>query len=67
LIDSLDLGSKLDVLRWKEIYGRLESAADKCEDQPYGQLANHRLPTPEAYSSSHGRTPTDVERRCASY
>ncbi len=22
----------LDVLRWKEIYGRLESAADKCED-----------------------------------
>ena len=22
----------LDVLRWKEIYGRLESAADQCED-----------------------------------
>jgi predicted phosphate transport protein (TIGR00153 family) len=22
----------LDVMRWKEIYGRLESAADKCED-----------------------------------
>ena len=22
----------LDVLRWKEIYGRLEAAADKCED-----------------------------------
>ena len=22
----------LDVLRWKEIYGRLEGAADKCED-----------------------------------
>lgn len=22
----------LDVLRWKEIYGRLENAADKCED-----------------------------------
>ena len=22
----------LDVLRWKEIYGRLESAADECED-----------------------------------
>jgi predicted phosphate transport protein (TIGR00153 family) len=22
----------LDVLRWKEIYGRLESAADNCED-----------------------------------
>jgi len=22
----------LDVLRWKEIYGRLESAADDCED-----------------------------------
>jgi len=22
----------LDVLRWKEIYGRLESAADRCED-----------------------------------
>ena len=22
----------LDVLRWKEIYGRLENAADQCED-----------------------------------
>jgi uncharacterized protein Yka (UPF0111/DUF47 family) len=22
----------LDVMRWKEIYGRLEGAADKCED-----------------------------------
>ena len=22
----------LDVLRWKEIYGRLEGASDKCED-----------------------------------
>ena len=22
----------LDVMRWKEVYGRLESAADKCED-----------------------------------
>jgi hypothetical protein len=22
----------LDVMRWKEIYGRLENAADKCED-----------------------------------
>jgi uncharacterized protein len=22
----------LDVMRWKEIYGRLESAADTCED-----------------------------------
>jgi hypothetical protein len=42
-----------------------ERAADKCEDQPYGQLPHHRLPNPEAYSSSHGRTPTDVERRCA--
>ena len=22
----------LDVMRWKEIYGRLENAADLCED-----------------------------------
>ena len=22
----------LDVMRWKEIYGRLENAADKCQD-----------------------------------
>ena len=22
----------LDVMRWKEIYGRLEGAADRCED-----------------------------------
>ena len=22
----------LDVMRWKEIYGRLENAADQCED-----------------------------------
>ena len=22
----------LDVIRWKEIYGRLENAADQCED-----------------------------------
>ena len=22
----------LDVMRWKEIYGRLENAADECED-----------------------------------
>jgi uncharacterized protein Yka (UPF0111/DUF47 family) len=22
----------MDVLRWKEIYGRLENAADQCED-----------------------------------
>ena len=22
----------LDVLRWKEIYGRLEAATDQCED-----------------------------------
>ena len=22
----------LDVMRWKELYGRLEGAADKCED-----------------------------------